>query len=308
MKRILLLGASGLIGSRVDLDLKNSYEIIRLTRSRADGELTGDLSRPDTIRALELPELYAVVHCAGVTDEDFRNRPGDAFIQSTLGMQAVIDKAIAAKANRFVYISTSHVYGRQAGVIDENTRPDPLSDYAIAHYAAEQTLQRNAPSFEAAFTLRPNAVFGEPVFIDKFDRWSLIPFSFPLEAVYTQKIVLRSSGEQNRNFVSTGDVSRYIAHLLEAEPGERFEVINAVGKETMSVYEFGRRCAEIYEKLTGDACIVQRPKNWTHSDDPTFEYRSKFDASLEKDDLASRTGHLMETVLKEYKDGKRFET
>src|SRR5205809_3633233 len=120
--------------------------------------------------ALTLDNFDTVVHCAGVTDEDFRSRPADAYIQSSIGLNSLVQKAIAAGVKRFLYISTSHVYGGQVGTINESSPSDPLSDYAIAHYAAEQTLKRNASSFERVFVLRPNAVFGEPVFVDKFDR------------------------------------------------------------------------------------------------------------------------------------------
>jgi len=278
MKRVLLLGSAGLIGSRVDLELREDHEILRVGRS-ADADLTADLSRPETVRALQVPDVYAVVHCAGVTDEDFKSRPADAYVQSTLGMQALIDKAVEAKAERFVYISTSHVYGRQAGEIDENSPPDPLSDYAIAHYAAEQTLKRNGSKFKSSAVLRPNAVFGEPVFMDKFDRWSLIPFSFPLEAVYSQKIVLRSSGEQNRNFVSTGDIARYIDRAIGAD-ASGFEVINAVGAETMSVFAFATQAAEQYRQMTGSTCEVRRVNAGTVSEDQ-FLYRSRVEAGFE---------------------------
>jgi len=247
-----------------------------------------------------------LVHCAGVTDEDFRSRPADAFVQSSVGLNALVQKAIAAKVKRFIYISTSHVYGRQVGTIDESSAPDPLSDYAIAHYAAEQTLKRNASSFERVFVLRPNAVFGEPVFIDKFDRWSLIPYSFPLEAVYTQKIVLRSSGEQNRNFISTNDIARYVGSLIDTSKGGSFEVINAIGKDTMSVYQFGLKCCEIYQQVTGHECAVERPKLKPQLEEKEFCYESNFDFSFEKDDIEIATTHLINTIEREFKNGKKY--
>jgi len=305
MSKILLLGATGLIGSSVYRWLEKEHPITRLGRS-AECELKGDLSKPDSIAAVELDDFEVLVHCAGVTDEDFRSRPGDAYIQSSIGLNALIKKAIAARIKRFIYISTSHVYGRQVGTINESSPPDPLSDYAIAHFAAEQTLKRNASSFERVFVLRPNAVFGGPLFLEKFDRWSLIPYSFPLEAVYTQKIVLRSSGEQNRNFVGTDDIARYVESLIASTEGGSFEVVNAVGKDTMSVYEFGLKCCEIYREVTGKDCTVERPEFQPQSKEDEFCYESNFDFSIAKDDIEVATTSLINTIAQEFKNGKKY--
>jgi len=305
MSRILLLGATGLIGSSVYHWLEQTHQITRLGRSD-QCELKGDLSKPESMDSLALGHFDVLVHCAGVTDEDFRSRAADGFIQSSIGLNTLVQKAIAANIKRFIYISTSHVYGRQVGTIDERSASDPLSDYAIAHFVAEQTLKRNASSFEGVFVLRPNAVFGEPVFIDKFDRWSLIPYSFPLEAVYTQRIVLRSSGEQNRNFISTYDIARYVESLLDRREGRSFEVINALGKDTMSVYEFGLKCCEIYRDVTGNECTVERPEFTPQSEEKEFCYKSNFEFSAAKDDVEIVTTRLINTIAREYKNGKKY--
>jgi UDP-glucose 4-epimerase len=305
MSKILLLGATGLIGSSVYRCLEKTHGITRLGRS-GECELKGDLSKPGSMNSLVLDDFDVLVHCAGVTDEDFKSSPADAFIQSSVGLNALVQNAIAARVKRFIYVSTSHVYGPQVGTIDESSASDPLSDYAIAHFVAEQTLKRNASGFEAVFVLRPNAVFREPLFIDKFDRWSLIPYSFPLEAVYTQKIVLRSSGEQNRNFVSTFDIARYVECLLDRRGDQTFEIINAIGKDTMSVYEFGLKCCKIYREVTGNECVVERPESKPQTKQKEFCYESNFDFSIGKDDIEIATTHLIETIEREYKNGKKY--
>lgn len=305
MSKILLLGSTGLIGSSIYLWLKKTHEITRLGRSD-ECELRADLSKPESMDSLVLGDVDVLVHCAGVTDEDFRSRSAEAFVQSSIGLNTLIQKAIGSKIKRVIYISTSHVFGKQVGTIDETSPSNPLSDYAIAHYAAEQTLKRNASSFENVFILRPNAVFGEPVFIDKFDRWSLIPYSFPLEAVYTQKVVLRSSGEQNRNFISTFDVARYVERLLDRRGDQSFEIINAIGKDTMSVYQFGLKCAEIYRRLTGEDCSVERPELRPQTEEKEFFYLSNFDFPMERDDIEIATTRLIDAIAREYKNGKKY--
>jgi len=134
----------------------------------------------------------------------------------------------------------------------------------------------------------------------------LIPYSFPLEAVYTRKIVLRSSGEQNRNFVSTYDIARYVESLMATSEGRSFEVINALGKDTMSVYEFGLKCCEIYREVIGNECTVERPELKTQSEEKEFCYESNFDFSITKDDIEIATTRLINTIAREHKNGKKY--
>jgi UDP-glucose 4-epimerase len=309
MNRILLIGATGLIGAMVLRKLSGNFEIVTLGRNPAC-EIQGDLSVPATIAGLQFENCKALVHCAGVTDEDFKAEPLNGFVQSTLGMNALVHAAKASGVKRFLYISTSHVYGPQVGTIDETSPVNPLSDYALAHFMAEQILRRNAESFEQCWVLRPNAVFGMPVHIEKFDRWSLIPYSFPLEAVYNGKIVLRSSGEQNRNLISNEDLAAYAEKLLNlprrAGDCEKFEVINPIGRESLSVYSFALRCAEICSELTGASCTVERPSAGSNNFVEPFVYLSQRSYYESTSDLTTYVREFTNRILEDLRDGKRY--
>ena len=304
MKKILLTGATGLIGATVYRHFAPKVEIVRLGR-RAECELQADLSQPETLENLSFDGCGTVIHCAGITDEDIKARPAQAFIQSTLGINSLIQTAIKSGVEKFIYISTAHVYGSQAGTINEDVPANPLSDYAIAHYAAEQTLRRNAGKFKSCAVLRPNAVFGMPLAIDKFDRWTLIPYSFPLEAVYQQRIVLRSSGEQNRNFVAAQDIANHIEQLILSNV-EQFSVSNPLGKETISVYQFALKCAEIYSQLTGKECPVERPLMQKESPEEEFIYQTNHNFNFNMSNLDVFIKDFTLRILEDVQNGKRY--
>jgi len=296
--RIALTGAAGMIGGTVRRCLTADHEIATVGR-RAGSDLTADFAQPDSVRRLDLNGIDALIHCAGIVDEDFVTDPETAFRQATLGTSMLVQRARECSVKRFILVSTSHVYGAQSGRIDEDRCPDPRSDYAIAHYAAEQVVRRSTMHDGAgkagfrALILRPNAVFGIPTNQKTFDRWHLIPYDFPMAAVREQCIVLKSSGEQRRNFIGAEDLSGIIARFLSEYPrgdlsqmsvpeieagmsaGRTLErnaicpkcvrednclTINPVGETTISVCEFALRCAAVYEKLTGRACRVCRPE------------------------------------------------
>jgi UDP-glucose 4-epimerase len=116
--------------------------------------ITGDLSTFDKT----LPPVEVVVHAAGLG-----HRRG---VASDIWRRANVDAAVrlaeaarAAGAQKFILISTAHVYGRvAAGVVTDDTAANPMDDYAASKLEAERKV---AQAFGAGLTiLRPVAVTG----------------------------------------------------------------------------------------------------------------------------------------------------
>ena len=270
--KIAITGATGLIGRRVAARLAREHELVRMGRSD-ESDVRIDFTKPHELSSIGFHGADAVVHCAGIVDEDFKRDRVTAYTKNTASIAAFVDAARKSGVRRFVYVSSAHVYGPLEGKIDETTPPNPLSDYAIAHFAAEQILRRNASNDFLVTILRPCAVYGEPL-LERFDRWSLIPFSFPLEAVQNEEIVLRSSGEQHRNFIATDDIAEEIHAVLAAEE-ESFRVINPIGADSMSVFQFAELTSETYQKLTGRPCAVRRPEPRAEESAEALVYQSR---------------------------------
>ena len=271
--KFALAGATGLIGGSVHARLSEHGAVTTIGR-QSNSSVSLDLADTDGIDKLDLGGLDAFVHCAGVVDEDFRHDRETAFKRSITGMELLVRKAKSCGAKKFIYLSTSHVYGRLEGLINEHSAVNPLTDYALAHFNAEQMIRRHAGGGFRGVVFRPNAVFGMPVFRKNFDRWHLIPYSFPVEAVDAQKITLKTSGEQYRNFISNNDCARYIEKMIFSNEGqEEFTVINPLGTDTMSIYEFALMCADIYREITGKECRVLRPAV-EETSKPSMDFRT----------------------------------
>jgi len=270
--RILLTGATGLIGQTVRRRLADRHEVITLGRAEA-ADIMADLSDPAAIEAAELPAIDALIHCAGVVDEDFRDTPERAFRMAVFGADALARRAVRAGASRLAYVSSAHVYGPMIGVVDERSPINPVSDYAIAHFATDQVFRRRTGPGVAALSLRPCAVFGELESRSTFRRWSLIPFSFPRDATRDHLIVIRSTGEQRRNFVGAEDIAGSVEAWLDAE-ADGWRAVNPLGVTSTSVHDFALLCARISEEVTGVPCAINR----VTPDGPTvggdFDYRS----------------------------------
>ena len=258
-ERIAVTGASGLIGFAVRQALVPVYEVLSVGR-RPESDLWADFSDPNSIQSLDLRGISALVHCAGIVDEDFQIDPARAFRHATCATSALVNRAITCGIRRLAYISSAHVYGSLDGTITEDSPPNPLSDYAIAHFASEQIFRRRASGSVQAVVFRPNAVYGIPPNLCTFRRWSLIPFAFPRDAITKGRIVLKSSGEQRRNFVGTNDIAHSVLTWLGH--GDRFPVfaaVNPIGRTTITVWEFAQLCAVLAERITGRPCSLHRP-------------------------------------------------
>ncbi len=261
--QILMTGSTGLIGSSVTKRLRLSHDLHTLGRQQGLVDSVIDFNCTNKITKLRLPTSNCLIHCAGVIDEDFKIDPMSAYQRATLGAEALLNAAVASGVKKFVYISSTHVYGPQIGVVTEFSPVNPQSHYALAHYCTEQLFRRYAASCQGLVViLRPNAVYGLPAHPSLFQRWSLIPFSFPREAKENGRITLKSSGLQRRNFVSTSAIADVIARCVDGDLDKEFGVINVLGAETESVYEFAQRCQKIAETQLGRPCKVERQQSY----------------------------------------------
>jgi UDP-glucose 4-epimerase len=268
--KIAVTGATGLIGAAVVADLAaRGHEAVRLGRGPGN-DVVVDLGGRN---ALSLPACDALIHCAGVTDEEVKADSAAALVRASHGTERLLAAARAAGIGRIAYISSAHVYGPLIGHIDETLPPNPLSDYALAHYVAEQVLRRNAVHHGLALRiLRPCAVFGPLADPKRFRRWSLIPFAFPKAIAETGTIRISGTGRDRRNFVGSDVVAMLAVDFVTGE-ASGVSVINPIGIADMSVAAFAELCARIGREQLNRNCRVEIAGAGPDSGAP-LEYRS----------------------------------
>lgn len=281
MAKVAVTGAKGLIGSAVAAELAaRGHDVVSLGRGAGN---TVSLDLADMLPAL--PPLDALIHCAGVTDEEVKADRAAAMVRAVSGTERLIAAAAAAGAKRMVYVSSAHVYGPLTGHIDETMPPNPLSDYALAHFVAEQVFRRHKLPTRL---LRPCAVFGPLAEPQLFRRWSLIPFSFPRAIAETGLIRILGTGRERRNFVGTNVVAALAADFIDMQtPG--VSVLNPIGTTDLTVAEFAELCARLGGDLLGRRCRVEIAG--TGAADPALEYRSVI--------VGARNGRSLETHIAE---------
>lgn len=148
MKTILVTGATGKVGSHFVPRLLQRENNVRLLVRRAEQAeafralgaevVVGDLSQPESLAAA-VAGVQVVVHLAaffrGTDQERIRTTNED-------GALALANASLAAGVERFVFTSTSNVYGpglHRPGREDDSLRPAAFA-YPQSKIAAEQAL------------------------------------------------------------------------------------------------------------------------------------------------------------------------
>lgn len=281
--RVLVTGGFGYLGGRIAVELARgaSHTVFLGSRKARPAPawlpqastLAMDLSEPASLSAA-MRNMDAVVHLAAMNEHQCVADPGGAVRVNTLGTLNVLRAALAAGVERFIYVSTAHVYGDPlTGHISEATLPRPAHPYAITHHAAEEfVLAAHDQNKLTGIVLRLSNGFGAPTHPD-VDRWTLLVNDLCRQAVQTGKMALRSSGLQQRDFITLEDVGRAVGHLLGLARAQCGDGLFNLGSGTSSsVWEMTQRIAARCHATLGHLPDVLRPESATESPVASLQY------------------------------------
>ncbi|NJB69211.1 nucleoside-diphosphate-sugar epimerase [Desulfobaculum xiamenense] len=226
MATVLVTGSGGYIGTAlVDRLLADGHRVIGMDRYFFGTGLLGDtVDHPGFTLVREDVRSCRVEHFAGVDAvcdlAALSNDPaGD--LDPTLtqdinfhGRAHVAATARRAGVRRYVLASSCSVYGRGEGVLDEDSPPRPVSEYARANLAAEKAvLELSSPDF-AVTALRQSTVYG----LSKRMRFDLVINLMTLNAVERGVLNVLGGGTQWRPLVHVLDAVEAFALVLGADP------------------------------------------------------------------------------------------
>jgi UDP-glucose 4-epimerase len=167
--RVLVTGSSGRIGGAISARLKLRHQVRGL--DLRPGPLTTELADiEDTARlATLLTGIDAVVHTASLHVPDLASRSRDAFRAVNVdATRRLLEAAGAAGVGRFVYTSTTSLYGDAmlptngaAAWVDESLTPQPRDIYDETKLAAEEACREAARAGLPCTSLRMSRCFPE---------------------------------------------------------------------------------------------------------------------------------------------------
>jgi dTDP-4-dehydrorhamnose reductase len=235
MKKILVTGASGLLGLNLSLLQVSRYVIIGVDRSKLDSTpfelIRADLLETNALeRILDSAEPEAVIHTAANANVDAcESDPGGAQ-RLNAELPGELAAACLKRDIQFLHISTDAVFdGTSKGIYTESDTPNPLGVYAQTKLAGEKNV---LSTNQQAIVARVN-----------FFGWSLSG-TRSLSEFFFNKL---SAGEQCNGFTDVffcpmfvGDLAKTLIQMLDKNLSGLYHV---TGSEALSKYDFGQRIA-----------------------------------------------------------------
>jgi dTDP-4-dehydrorhamnose reductase len=149
--RLLITGASGLLGLNIALDARRVHDVVGVDRntlvSAPFSVIRADLLEPKSLlQVLIEARPEAVIHCAAMADVDLCEASPQLAHQVNAELAADLADACARRSIRLVHISTDAVFdGQKAGVYSETDLPKPQGVYATTKYEGENAVLQVNP-------------------------------------------------------------------------------------------------------------------------------------------------------------------
>jgi dTDP-4-dehydrorhamnose reductase len=251
MKRLLVTGASGLLGINLALRESAHRDVVGVTNSHSliDAPFMTkpfNLTAPGAIdRMLDEIKPGAVIHCAAMADIDAcEKQPEKADLINTR-VPGILAHACAVRKIRLVHLSTDAVFDGQRGDYLETDTPNPLSVYARTKLDGEKAV---LDAFPKAVVARVN-----------FYGWSLTGKRSLAEFFYNNL----SEGRQVNGFTDVQFCPLFVNHLadllLQLLDSGHCGLFHVVSPVSLSKYEFGCRIAEAFgldDKLINPVSVM----------------------------------------------------
>ncbi|MDR2676012.1 MAG: NAD-dependent epimerase/dehydratase family protein [Opitutaceae bacterium] len=249
MKKILITGGAGFIGSHLAGALQHDAEVLVLDNLR-----TGRRRNLDGIRARFIPgsildrallreALRGVEHvyhlAAMISVPESVGDPRGCVELNVTGLLNVLEESAAAGVKKLFFASSAAVYGDNPAVPKVETMlPEPRSPYAVTKLDGEYYCRQFAADGRLdTVALRFFNVFG-PRQDPKSAYAAAVPV-FMQKALAGEPLVIFGDGGQTRDFIHVDDLAAACIHVMNT-PGVP-PVLNAGCGGRLTILELARR-------------------------------------------------------------------
>lgn len=244
MTRILITGASGLLGINFAQEMMTQHEVIGVDRGKLINApfkiIKADISNPRSVDSILDAEQPAwLVNCAALADLEACEKDPDSARRLNIDLPAQLAISCKARDISFVHISTDAVFdGDKDGFYTEDDAPNPLGVYAQTKLEGENIVLSQNPR---ALVARVN-----------FYGWSLSGRRSLAEFFVNNLINHKSmSGFTDVMFcpMLVNDTARTLVKMLQKNLSGLYHL---VGAQAMSKYQFGVEIARAFKLEEGE--------------------------------------------------------
>ncbi|HEY0655842.1 MAG TPA: SDR family oxidoreductase [Chryseosolibacter sp.] len=240
---VLVTGGAGYIGTelvnqliaRPDVDKVIVYDNLsrpnfnmflglRLQQHKKISFIKGELLDSRALKKV-LKGVDVVYHLAAKVTTPFANAESHAYEQvNHWGTAELVYAVEESNVKRFIYTSSTGVYGSSKIPAHEDTPPDPQTFYAVSKLRGEEHVRRLIRSKKIdTYIMRCGNVYG----YSKSMRFDAVINKFVFEANFSKLVTIQGDGKQSRTFIHIDMVAKALSNLLTADlPSDVYNVVD----------------------------------------------------------------------------------
>lgn len=236
MARLLVTGASGLLGANLVLETAARHEVVAVARRHPVrhsnvAALEADLAQDGVAeRVMRWAQPEWVVHCAAATNLDECEADPPTAFRLNRDMAGAVAAAAAKAGARLVHISTDAVFGGDAGTYDETSATRPVNVYGRSKLAGEEAVTQ---AHAEAAVVRTNIYGWNAQAKSSLAEWFLVNLAAGRPCLGFDDV-----------FFTPLLVNDLVPVLLEILERDLRGVYHVAGSECLSKRAFGLRVAE----------------------------------------------------------------
>lgn len=257
---ILITGGAGYIGTVLTKHLVQLPEVDKiliydnLSRKNSNLFLGERLPNAEKVKLVQgdildsrklnnvLKNVDIVFHLAARVSTPFANVDADFHEQvNHWGTAELVSAVEESNVEKFIFTSSTSVYGASDGFIDESQIPEPKTFYGISKLRGEEHVRRLQKK-KNAIILRCANVYG----FSRSMRFDAVINRFMFDANFSKRVQIHGNGKQNRAFIHVNILIKALVGCLFNEvPSSTY---NAVDKN-LQILDIVDVLKEIYPSL-----------------------------------------------------------
>jgi len=260
LKRILVTGAGGLLGSKLVHVLSREYEVTPTHNMKPPdpNSLRMDIvDKKAVLRVFNMVSPDMVVHAAAMTNVDRCETNRElAWNINVLGTMNIAERC-AENGARLIYVSTDYVFDGDKGCYEEDDEANPINYYGLTKLKGEEFVREFCKDSVIA---RTSVVYGWHPTKVNFATWVV-------DSLRNRRRINVAEDHYNSPTLAD-DLAEIIGRIMGSKG---FGVYHASGSERISRFEFALKIADTFEldrsllkpvKMRDiEAWIAKRPKD-----------------------------------------------
>ncbi|MEJ7646747.1 MAG: SDR family oxidoreductase [Chryseolinea sp.] len=199
----------------------NMFLGLKLQQHQKITFVKGELLDSRSLRKV-LKGVDVVYHLAAKVTTPFASEDSHAYEQVNHWGTAELVYAIEeSNVKKFIFVSSSGVYGASDTEVDEQSAVNPKSFYAISKLRGEEHVRRLIGKLDT-YIFRCGNVYG----YSKSMRFDSVINKFVFEANFNKIVTIQGNGKQSRTFIHVDQVATALNNLLfSALPGGTYNLV-----------------------------------------------------------------------------------